>query len=215
MKKYTKIHECGTFACVHKKFRQSCTLVCTSTRHHRSYNQISPLVSNLKSLFTKIFGKNQHCPDSKWSQPGFSINSILNFTIWTLAQNNQCNVRCSNGHKNDLPSDYKNSVLITSPAIEDYVQINDLPPDRAELCIDNKSGNWRLRTNKWSTFWLFRNSALKTSPVIEGYLQIYECSSELLKHVLNLQNVRYSVHCHWKIIQRLVVSNLSEFSTIM
>ena len=33
---------------------------------------------------------------------------------------------------------------------------------------------------------IVRNSALNTRPVIEGYLQIYECSSELLKHVLNL-----------------------------
>ena len=33
---------------------------------------------------------------------------------------------------------------------------------------------------------LVKGTCMGTSPVIEGYLQLYECSTELLKHVLNL-----------------------------
>ena len=68
---------------------------------------------------------------------GFSIKSIPNFTNRTMRQNNVCNVRCSNGHTNDLPPDQRNM-------------------------YDDKSSNWRLLTIIWVQYGTFKTCAKLT-----------------------------------------------------
>ena len=103
-----------------KKFRQSHTLLCTMTRHYRSYIQISFPKAIQKALSQK-FSKKLHCLGSEWSQPV----SVLNcYPI--------------------LPHELWNKTMFAMSGVRMVIKMIYLLIK--ETCIDNKSGNRRLRT---------------------------------------------------------------------
>ena len=144
-KKHKEFKTWGTFACCTKKFRQSHTLLCTMTRHYRSYIQISFPKAIQKALSQK-FSKKLHCLGSEWSQPVSVLNCypILPHELWNKTMFAMSGVRMV------IKMIYlliKETCMSTSPVIGGYLhqmiyllgylQMNDLPA--------------RLLTNEWST----------------------------------------------------------------
>ena len=133
--KTQKIQNMRHFCLLHKKFRQSHTLLCTMTRHYRSYIQIS-LPKAIQKALSQKFSKKLHCLGSEWSQPVSVLNCypILPHELWNKTMFAMSGVRMV------IKMIYlliKETCMSTSPVIGGYLhqmiyllgylQINDLP----------------------------------------------------------------------------------------